>query len=150
MIVEKLAFGPGAVDWQERINFERMRRERLVKFQAAMRKHGIAACLLSRSDNIRYATGVRGAPEFVPGLRYALAFTEHDPIMYELGDTLELNRRQCTWIKPENWRFSYCWLGGIGGPGATQETAKKWARSIFDDLKARGLHKERLGGDGVD
>ena len=148
--MDKLAFGAGAVDWQERINFGHMRQERLRKLQSAMKKNGIAACLLSRTDNIRYATGVRGAPEFAPGLRYALAFAEHDPIMYELGDTLELNRRHCTWIKPENWRFSYSWLGGIGGAAATQETAKKWAQSIFDDLKAKGLHQERLGADGVD
>lgn len=148
--MDKLAFGAGAVDWQERINFGRMRQERLRKLQSAMKKNGIAACLLSRTDNIRYATGVRGAPEFAPGLRYALAFVEHDPIMCELGDTLELNRRHCTWIKPENWRFSYSWLGGIGGAAATQEAAKKWAQSIFDDLKAKGLHQERFGADGVD
>src|SRR3990167_2015573 len=123
--MDRLAFGPGAADWQERINFERMREERLARGQGAMKKHGIAACLLSRPDNIRYVTGVRGAPEFVPGLRYALAFAEHAPIMYELGDTLELNRRHCPWIKPENWRFSYCWLGGIAGAGATQETDRK-------------------------
>jgi len=148
--MDKLAFGVGAADWQDRINVERMRRERLAKAQAAMKRHGVAACLLSRPDNIRYVTAVRGAPEFVPGLRYALAFSEHDPIMYELGDTLELNRRHCPWIKPENWRFSYCWLGGIGGTEATQETARKWARAIFEDLKARGLERERLGVDGVD
>ncbi len=148
--MDKLAFGVGAVDWQERINFERLRRDRLAKAQASMRAHGIAACLLYRPDNIRYVTGVRGAPEFAPGLRYALAFTEHDPIIYELGSTLEYNRVHCTWIKPENWRFSYCWLNGIAGTAAAQETAKKWAEAIAKDLSARGLAGEKLGVDGID
>jgi Xaa-Pro aminopeptidase len=148
--MDKLAFGAGAADWQERINFDRMRRERLAKARASMKKHGISACLLYRPDNIRYVTAVRGAPEFAPGLRYALAFAEHDPVMYEMGDTLELNRRHCTWIRPENWRFSYSWLGGICGGPAAQETAKKWAQGIYDDLKARGLEREKLGVDAVD
>src|SRR5574342_952521 len=104
--MDKLAFGAGAVDWQERIDFGRMRQERLTKLQAAMKKNGIAACLLSRTDNIRYATGVRGAPEFAAGLRYALAFAEYDPIMYELGDRLEFSRRHCASMVPNNWRRS--------------------------------------------
>ena len=148
--MDKLAFGVGAVDWQKRIDFDKLRRDRLTKAQAAMKKHGIAASLLYRSDNIRYLTGVRGAPEFVPGLRYALAFADDDPIIYELGDTLEFNRRHCTWIKPENWRFSYCWLNGICGAAATQQTATKWADAISADLAERGLQGEKLGVDGID
>lgn len=148
--MEKLAYGVGAVDWQGRIDFARMRRERLAKTQAMLKKHGIAAALLYRSDNIRYVTAVRGAPEFVPGLRYALAFAEHEPIVYELGDTLEFNRHHCHWIKPENWRFSYCWLNGIGGPEASRETGRKWAAAIARDMEARGLKGEKLGVDGID
>lgn len=146
----KLAFGVAGTDWQERINFARMREERLAKTQAAMKKHGIAACLLTRPENIRYVTGVRGAPEFAPLLRYALAFAKHDPIIYELGDTLTQNKVHCTWVKPENWRYSFCWLGGICGPEATRAEAKKWADAIVRDLKEKGLHKEKLGVDAID
>jgi Xaa-Pro aminopeptidase len=146
----KLAFGTGAADWQERINFGKLRQDRLAKGQAAIKKHGIAAALLTRPENIRYMLGIRGAPEFAPMLRYGLAFADHDPIMYELGDILEQNRVHCPWIKPENWRYAFCWLGGCCGSEATADVAARWAASIYEDLKARGLHKEKLGVDAVD
>ena len=146
----KLAFGVGGTDWQERIDFAKMRRERLAKGQAMMKKYGIAAALLTRSENIRYMTGVRGAPEFAPMLRYALVFAEHEPVMFELGDALEQNRAHCPWIKPENWRYSFSWLGGCCGPEATGDAARKWAESISRELKGKGLAKEKLGVDGID
>lgn len=146
----KLAFGTGGTDWQERINFAKMRQERLAKGQGMMKKYGIASALLTRSENIRYMTGLRGAPEFAPQMRYALVFTEHEPIMYEMGDALEHHRTHCNWIKPENWRYSFCWLGGCCGPEATADVAKKWAEAIAQDLKAKGLHRERLGVDAID
>ena len=146
----KLAFGTGGTDWQERINFDKMRQDRLAKGQAMMKKHGIASALLTRPENIRYMLGLRGAPEFAPMLRYALVFAEQDPIMYELGDILEQNRVHCPWIKPENWRFAFCWLGGCCGQEATLDVAARWAAAIYEDLKAKGLHKERLGVDAID
>jgi Xaa-Pro aminopeptidase len=94
----KLAFGTGGTDWQERINFAKMRQERLAKGQGMMKKYGIASALLTRSENIRYMTGLRGAPEFAPQMRYALVFTEHEPIMYEMGDALEHHRTHCNWM----------------------------------------------------
>jgi Xaa-Pro aminopeptidase len=146
----KLAFGVGAADWQERIDFARMRQERLSKGQAMMKKHGVAVALLTRPENIRYMLGVRGAPEFAPLMRYALVFAEHEPIMYELGDLLEQNKFHATWIKPENWRYSFCSLGGICGSAATAEVAKGFAESILLDLKAKGMHREKLGVDAID
>ena len=146
----KLAFGTGGVDWQERIDFGKMRRGRLAKGQAMMKKHGIAAAVLTRPENVRYMLGLRGAPEFAPMLRYALVFADHDPIMYELGDILEQNKMHCPWIKPENWRFSFCWLGGNCGQEAAHDVAKRFAAAIYDDLSAKGLQKERLGVDAID
>jgi Xaa-Pro aminopeptidase len=146
----KLAFGVGGTDWQERINFPRMRQERLAKGQAMMKKYGIASALLTRGENIRYMTGVRGAPEFAPQMRYALVFVEHEPILYEMGDAMEHHKAHCTWIRPENWRYSFCWLGGCCGPEASADVAKKWAEAIARDLKAKGLHKEKLGVDAID
>lgn len=146
---EGLRFGVAGVDWKEGIDFARMRNERLAKAQAAMKEHGIAACLLMGGENIRYVTGVRG-PHYAFGLRYALAFAEYDPIVYELGDTLDHNRIHASWVQPENWRCSYSWLGGICGPDAAREEAKKWADAIVEDLRNKGLAKEKLGVDMVD
>ncbi len=147
--METLAWGPAQCDWQERINVERMRRERSARAQAAMKRHGLAACLLFRPDNIRYTTGTKGVG-FAAQIRYALCFADHDPIVYEHGPTLVHHKLHCPWIRPENWRPAYSWLAGTAGSVASRQTAKLWADAIIRDLREKGLEKERLGVDSVD
>jgi len=145
----RVPYGIGATDFQAGINFERMRRERLARAQAALKRHGIAAALFVRHENIRYTTAVRGHA-FAPQLVYALVFAEHEPIVYDLGDQLEQQKMYCPWIRPENLRFSYCWLDSIGGREAARGEAAKFAEAIVRDLKARGLHGEKFGVDVLD
>jgi len=145
----KLAYGIGGVDYQERIDYDRMRKYRLARTQAALKEAGIAAAILTRTENIRYSLGLRG-PFFVPQLRYALVFAECDPIMYELGDMLESQRVHATWIPSENWRFAYCTLNGIAGPDATKREAQRFADAIVSDLKANGVYGEKIGTDGLE
>ena len=144
-----LSFGPGGVDYQNRINFERMREERLERTRQKMRKHGIPALLLFNQKNIRYATSVLG----VNGgrmLRYALVFAEHDSIVYEHADIGIQQRIHCPWIKPENMRVANTWLAGMAGPNATKTQVGKWVAAIKRDLEERGLLKEKLGTDTMD
>ena len=139
----RLSYGAGMLDWQERINTARMREERADKLRTAMKKNGVAACLLEREDNIRYATGLPG-DAFMPGLRYCLFFAEHEPVLWEHAGRYE-RRDEWPWVKPENWRIARCWLGGVCGAEATAETAKLFAFEIVQELRKRGLQGEKLG-----
>jgi Xaa-Pro aminopeptidase len=130
-------------DWQERINVSRMREERAAKLRAVMKKHGVAALLLEREDNIRYATGLPG-DAFMPGLRYCLFSVEHETVIWEHAGRHTL-REEWPWVKPENWRIARCWMGGICGAEATEKTAKLFASEIVDELKAKGLMGEKIG-----
>jgi Xaa-Pro aminopeptidase len=143
----RLFGGPEAVDWSERINMARMREERLAKAQASLKKNGIAACLLMRPENVRYVTSTRGA-DFINQLRYCIAFPEHDPILYEMPPGHLFGA--CPWIKPENLRLAILWADESCGRDATQERAKKFAQLIKQDLKEKGLEKEKLGIDMLD
>jgi Xaa-Pro aminopeptidase len=139
----QLSYGTGIQEWQERINTARMREERADKLRGIMKKNGVAACLLEREDNIRYATGLPG-DAFLPGLRYCLFFVEHEPIIWEHAGRSE-RQNEWPWIKPENWRIARCWLGGVCGSEATAETAKLFASEIVQELKEKGLQGEKLG-----
>jgi len=139
--------GPEAVDWSERINMTRMREERLAKAQAALKKYGIAACLLMRPENMRYVTSTK-AVNFIDQLRYTVAFAEHDPIIYELPPGNLFG--QCPWVKPESLKLAILWADEACGPDATLERARKFAQSIKQDLKEKGLEKEKLGIDKLD
>jgi Xaa-Pro aminopeptidase len=147
--MHKHPYGAGASDFQEGINFARMRRERLARAQAALKRHGIAAALLMRADNMRYTTSMRGH-EFAPQLSYVLLFAEHEPIVYELGDQLGQQERYCPWIEKENWRYSYSWLGSIGGADAARDESRLFAQALVRDLKERGVYGEKLGFDNLD
>ena len=46
----RLPWGQEATDWDERINFARLREERLAKTKIALKKKGVAACLLARPE----------------------------------------------------------------------------------------------------
>ena len=142
-------YSVGGTDYQAGINFERMRAERLSRTQAALKRHNIAAALFVRHENIRYTLAVKGHA-FAPQLSYALVFADHDPILYELGDMVEHQKMYCPWIRPENIRFSYCWLDFICGPEGATEEAKRFAAAIVTDLRANGVFGERIGVDALD
>lgn len=142
-------YGVGATDYLAGINFERMRKERLAKAQAALKKHGMAAALFVRHENLRYTVAVKGHA-FCPQLSYALVFAEHEPILYELGDMVEHQKLYCPWLRPENIRFSYSWLDSICGPDGVKQEAPRFAKAIAEDLKAHGISGEKIGVDALD
>jgi Xaa-Pro aminopeptidase len=142
-------YSVGSTDYLAGINFERMRGERLRKAQAALKRNNIAAALFVRHENMRYTVAVKGHA-FCPQLSYALVFAEHDPILYELGDMVEHQKLYCPWLKPENIRFSYCWLDSICGPEGASQEAKHFASTIVAELKANGVLGERIGVDALD
>lgn len=147
--MDKHPYGAGATDYQVGIDFDRMRRERLARAQAALRRHEIPAAILTRGENVRYSTSLRGL-EIVPQLNYALVFAEHDPVMYELGDQLGQQRTYAPWIRPENLKHSYSWLNSIGGREAAQAEARLFAKSIVDDLRDRDVDFDVIGFDALD
>jgi len=146
----KLTFGPAVADWQEGINVPRMREQRAERARQAMRRHGIPALLATDSvpgHNIRYLTGLR-VPDFIPQLSYVLFFAEHDPVVFAHAGAFQQMPDQAPWVK--SWRIGRSWLGGICGPEATREEAMLFASEVYQELRERGLARERLAVIGFD
>jgi Xaa-Pro aminopeptidase len=53
----KASWGTMAKDWEAGVNFERLKRERFDRAQAAVKARGLGAVLTFEMDNIRYLTG---------------------------------------------------------------------------------------------
>ena len=51
--------GTGMLENRERVRFGELRRARRARVFAAMREHGLDACLFGRESNARYTCGVR-------------------------------------------------------------------------------------------
>ena len=67
------------------IDFDRLRRGRLERLQAAMKRHGIAVALLYNFANIRYATGTDLMAVWTGSTleRYAVVPAEGTPVICE-------------------------------------------------------------------
>ena len=143
----KITFGTGIADWQERINVERMRRERQEKAREVMKKHGVAAILAAGAPNTRYLTGLRGE-EFLPQLWYVLFFAEHDPVVFLHAGWYHNYPQEAPWIK--HWRLARNWVNEGCGPEATEEEAQLFADGIYQELAERKLLGEKLAVVGFD
>ena len=67
-------FGIAGLDWQQRVNWDRLRKYRLERARERMKAHGLGAMLCMYDENVRYVTGTLtpGWNRLKPGLRYAL------------------------------------------------------------------------------
>ena len=75
------------VDWEQRIDFPRLRRERLERAQAALRESDLGALLLFDPNNIRYTTSTHiGEWARDKNARFAMASARPaDPLGLRLG-----------------------------------------------------------------
>src|SRR5205085_9627459 len=80
--------GSVGLDWQERINWDRLRKYRLERARERMKAHGLGAMLLMYDENVRYVTSTLtpGWNRLKPGLRYALLCGDDAPVLFEQGD----------------------------------------------------------------
>ncbi|MDR2379109.1 MAG: hypothetical protein LBD70_06765, partial [Bifidobacteriaceae bacterium] len=56
---DKIGYGPMQVDWERRIDWDKLRGDRLSKTKAAMAEAGVDYLILIRAENARYAAGIR-------------------------------------------------------------------------------------------
>lgn len=148
LTLDPIIYGLAGVDWQERINFDRLRKERYAKVQAMLKHYELGAALLVQNDNIRYATATQGIP--YPQSRYALVFAEYGPVVFEMGEIIVQNKKNAPWIGDDNWRSASMWESGCGGQQAIEYESKMFARDIKEVLEDLGLGGEPLGVDTLD
>lgn len=142
-----LAFGQQAVDYQERVNMERLRKERLARTCSKLKEHGIAAAIVV-GPNVRYTTGVRATAALLATAQHVIVFADgDDPVVFLQGEHVPQSRVHCPWIKPENFRTAP-WLM-YAGKSVREFQANRLADLIVQALKEKGVDKERVGVDAV-
>jgi Xaa-Pro dipeptidase len=87
------------VDYEERINFARMRRERVAKIKTEMEKTDLGCLLLCDSGNKRYATSTAVASPEVDNMgRYAIIPRNGEPYIFGFGSEVAAEKLNCPWI----------------------------------------------------
>ena len=143
-----LAPAPGRmnVDFEERIDFGRLRHYRLDRAKAAMENAGLGALLVFDNNNIRYLTGVAIGEWTRDKLcRYALYTRTGELVLWDFGSAAVHHRMYCPWLKPENCIASYTTMRGAAPP-ASGLTHKQVAE-IKDRLSQAGINDEPIGVD---
>lgn len=142
------SFGTMGVDWEERVNFERLRTQRLARIRNLLQESELGALLCFDMNNIRYLTAtVIGTWALDKLVRFSLLPQGDDPILWDFGSAARHHQLYCPWLG-ERSRAGISTLRGATPPEAG--LAEDVARKIRLELEQRGLKDEPLGVDVVE
>ncbi len=138
-----------AVDWEQRIDFPRLRRERLDRAKAALEASDLGALLLFDPNNIRYVTSTHiGEWARDKNARFAFLPRGGDPILWDFGSAARHHQLFAPWLPPENFRAGVAPMRGAM-PVETGVPDRLGER-IAHELRERDLLGEPLGVDMAD
>ncbi len=141
-------FGTMAVEWEERVNFDRLRDDRLSRIKKLLRESELGALLSFDMNNIRYITATTiGTWAMDKLVRFALLPQDDEPILWDFGSAARHHQLYCPWLG-ERSRAGISTLRGATGPESG--LAEDVARKIRIELEERGLQDEPLGVDVVE
>jgi Xaa-Pro aminopeptidase len=144
----RVPYGTQAVDWEERINMDRMRRYRMARVKQQMDRMKLGAILSINEWNMRYMTATWNPYWTTPasGLRYTLfPVTKDSPILYEQGEIGYHARQIAPWLHKVKVAMTGAgWIGRVMGPAGHEQQLKKFCQQIVADLKEAGVASETL------
>lgn len=129
------------VDWEQRVDFERLRAWRLQRVREQLEAFELGALLLFETSNIRYATSTHiGYWAFNKGERYALVTREGGPWIWDFGSAARAHRLQLPDLYDEgNSRGGNTGLQGAIAPSAgLHAAAMAEIRDVLADLGLAG------------
>src|SRR5712671_2880213 len=102
-------YGPMAVDWENRIDFDRLRKERLARAKALLAKSEMGALLCFDMNNVRYLTATHiGTWAQDKMSRFSLLPQNDEPILWDLeirnGSASLLRHEQCALLDSDAHR----------------------------------------------
>jgi Xaa-Pro aminopeptidase len=141
-------YGLMGVDWEERVNFERLRNERLARIKKLLKESEIGALLCFDMTNVRYITATHIGTWAMDKLaRFTLLPQDDEPIMWDFGSAARHHQLYCPWLS-ERSRAGISTLRGAMLPAAGR--AEDVAHKIHVELEERRLLNEPVGIDAVE
>jgi Xaa-Pro aminopeptidase len=135
-------------DWQYRIDFERLRKDRLEKVREQMNAHNLGGLLLFAGANIRYVTGsYQGNWKYNINIRYVVLPNNGEPVLFETaGSDLRCAEMDLPWMEDRiqpaiTWQWA---------EGAVPMMAGRMAQGVAEVLREHGVLGEQIGIDNID
>src|SRR6184192_4662893 len=140
------SYGVMGVDWEERVDFDRLRTARLARAKAGLEQSELGALLCFDMSNIRYITathiGMWAVDKYV---RFCLLPQNDDPIMWDFGSAARHHKLYNPWLGDGRSRAGISTLRG-----SVKGRAEDVAHKIRVELEQRALVEEPLGVDLVE
>jgi Xaa-Pro aminopeptidase len=141
--------GHGGVDYEQRVDFGRLRDYRLGRARAALDASECGAFLLFDFYNIRYTTQTWiGGALGDKMTRYALLARGQEPVLWDFGSAARHHQLYSPWLAPENCRAGMLGLRGAIAPRAG--LMERAVREIKGMLLDAGLAGQPVGVDIVE
>ena len=133
-----------AVDWEQRVDYPRLRKERLERARAALNESDLGALLLFDPNNIRYVTSTHiGEWARDKNARFVLLCRNADPVLWDFGSAARHHQLYAPWLPESSWRAGVTAMRGAMPP----ETGVPdlMVSHVVDELRAHDLLGEPLG-----
>lgn len=141
-------FGLMAVDWEERVNIERLRQDRLSRIKSALKKSELGALLCFDMNNIRYITATHiGTWAMDKLVRFSLLPQDDEPVLWDFGSAARHHQIYCPWLG-ERSRAGISTLRGATNPGSG--LAEDVGKKIKLELEKRKLENDPVGVDVIE
>src|SRR5213592_4278579 len=142
-------YGTMQVDWEQRADLDRLRRERLARAKQHLERSELGALLCFDMANIRYITATHiGTWAMDKLIRFCLLPQGDEPIMWDFGSAARHHQLYNPWLADGRSRAGISTLRGAMSPesGRAEDVANK----IRAELEQRGLLSEPVGVDAVE
>ena len=134
--------GHMSVDYEERVDFDRLRTYRLARAKASLEASECGAFLLFDFYNIRYTTQTWiGGALGDKMTRYALLTrTEPAPYLWDFGSAVRHHQLYSNWLPDENCRPGMLGMRGAVAPSAgLMESAVREIKGLLEDAGVAGM-----------
>ena len=140
-------YGTMSVDWEQRVDMDRLRTERLARAKQFLKESDLGALLCFDMNNIRYITATHiGTWAYDKLIRFCLLPQDGEPILWDFGSAARHHAIYCPWLDgDERSRAGISTLRG-----AVEGRAESVAEKIRVELEKHGLLNEPVGVDFVE
>jgi len=138
-----------AVDWEQRVDFARLRSDRLGKAREALEASDLGALLLFDQNNIRYVTSTHiGEWARDKNARCVLLPRGGDPVVWDFGSAARHHQLYAPWLPESSWRAGVSSMRG----SMPEQTGvpDMLAGHVHEVLRELGLEREPVGIDITD
>ncbi|POF33580.1 M24 family metallopeptidase [Roseibium marinum] len=140
------AWGHTAVDFERRVDHDRLRRYRLSRAKDALKKSECGSLLLFDVNNIRYISGTKiGEWERDKMCRFCLLTGDDEPYVWDFGSAAVHHKKYADWLNPE-----HCRAGVVGMRGTIPPSfglMKLYAEEIAGLIRDAGMSGMPVGVD---